>query len=356
MTMGHNITPPSLHKGDKVVILSTARRVSVEELSVGIAILQTWGLNVTLADNLLAVDNQFAGDTQARAHDLQQAIDDEDIKAIFCARGGYGTVKILDRINFESLSMHPKWIVGFSDVTALHCKLATICVESVHGPMVLTMNNASEQSLHALHKILFGENEDFVALKNGDLQDTHDEPRRNSLNRAGTAEGELTGGNLSVIYSLMGSDCEIDTDGKILFIEDVDEYLYHIDRMMECLKRAGKLTNLKGLIVGAFSGMKDNAISFGMSAEEIIYDAVSEFDYPVCFGASFGHIDNNLPLICGRVVSLTVNAGDTTIKFAPPVYQDLHKKDVRNIVKVLLFFVIFFLAIYLLIGVFARMW
>lgn len=286
------ILPAYLKKGDKIGIAACARKVSAPELHAGIVAIQDWGLEVVTGKEIFQSHHQFAGTDEERARELQYLLDDASIKAIIGARGGYGTLRIIDKLDFTNFKKYPKWIIGFSDITVLHAHIHHLGVETLHAKMM--MNFTKDQlSTEMLQRALFG------------TLETH-ETAGHSLNRRGEATGELIGGNLSLIYALNGSISDIQTTGKILFLEDVDEYLYHIDRMMMNLKRAGKLDHLKGLIVGGMTDMKDNAIPYGKNAEEIILDAVKEFDYPVCFGFPAGHVDTNLPLYFGRKVKLKV--------------------------------------------------
>ena len=236
------------------------------------------------------------GSDEDRAADMQRMLDDPDINAILCARGGYGTVRIIDKLDFSEFVKHPKWLCGFSDITVLHAHInQNYGVATLHSSMPLSMKNLAEDHVQY--------NSILVSLK-GEL------PSYNfishELNRKGEFEGEVVGGNLSVLYSILGSDSDVNTDGKILFLEDLDEYLYHIDRMIMNLKRNGKLSNLKGLIVGGMSDMNDNTIPFGKSAVEIIREAVKEYDYPVCFNFPAGHIEDNRALILGKKAATRV--------------------------------------------------
>ncbi|MDG1476447.1 MAG: LD-carboxypeptidase [Vicingaceae bacterium] len=295
--------PANLKQGDKVVILSTARKISKAEIGSAEKVFEAWGLEVVLGANLFNEDCQFSGTTDQRITDLQSALDDETIKAIFCARGGYGTVKIIDELDFTSFKNNPKWIVGYSDVTVLHDHInQNFNVETLHATMPINFPSNTKQSLDSLKNALFGENLNYDF-------DT------NQMNRNGDAEGEVVGGNLSIIYSLTGTNSQIETTSKILFLEDLDEYLYHIDRMMMNLKRAGILENLAGLIVGGMSNMNDNTIPYGKTAKEIILDAVNEYNYPVCFDFPAGHIDDNRTLIMGRKAKLSVS-GNCSLKFS----------------------------------------
>ncbi|MGZ4036057.1 MAG: S66 peptidase family protein [Bacteroidia bacterium] len=286
------IRPSYLKKNDKIAIVASARKVSKEELQPAIELFKSWGLEVLLSENLFKEEHQFSGSDNERAKDLQTMFDDESVKAVICARGGYGTLRIIDKIDFSEFKKHPKWMIGFSDVTVLHSHIHNFGIETLHAKMLLNINKDPE-STETLRKALFGEQLIY-------------EIAPASLNRKGNAEAELVGGNLSLLYALTGSISDINTKGKILFIEDLDEYLYHIDRMMLNLKRSGKLSHLAGLIVGGMTEMKDNTIPFGKTAEEIIIDAVKEYNYPVCFNFPAGHIDKNCAMIFGRKVKLEV--------------------------------------------------
>jgi muramoyltetrapeptide carboxypeptidase len=286
------ITPPYLKKGDKIGIAASARKVSINELEPAISAFKSWGLEVVLGKNVFQSQDQFAGTDRERAEDLQTLLDDPSIKAIIGARGGYGTLRIIDQLRFDELKKHPKWVVGFSDITVLHAHIHNMGIETLHAKMLINFTK-DEASSETLKRALFGE------LRQ------HETPPH-ALNRKGIGEGELVGGNLSLLYALAGSISDLNTRGKILFIEDLDEYLYHIDRMMMNLKRSGKLDALAGLVVGGMSDMKDNKIPFGRNPEEIILDAVKEFDYPVCFQFPAGHVDTNLALYLGRKVRLEV--------------------------------------------------
>jgi muramoyltetrapeptide carboxypeptidase len=286
------IQPPYLKKGDKIGIVATARKISTAEINPAIAVLKSWGLEVVLGNNLFNSDNQFSGTDNERADDLQTLLNDTSVKAIISARGGYGTVRIIDQIDFTTFIKNPKWLIGYSDITVLHSHIHNMGIETLHATMPINFSKNAE-ALESLRKALFGEKIKY-------------EIEAHPLNKKGIAEGELIGGNLSILYSLSGSISDIDTTGKILFLEDLDEYLYHIDRMMMNLKRAGKLSHLAGLVVGGMTDMKDNTIPFGKTAEEIILDAVREYNYPVCFNFPAGHIDKNVALPFGKKVKLVV--------------------------------------------------
>ena len=291
------IAPKYLVKGDKIAIIAPARCITFDEVHPSIRVFQKWGLEVVLGTNIFGKYNQFSGKDEPRKADLQQMLDDDSIRAIICARGGYGTVRIIDQIDFTRFCRNPKWIIGYSDITVLHSHIQRhFAIETLHAtmPVNITSDTMVNDSLETLKNALFGKNVSYRLPKN-------------PLSRTGEAEGILTGGNLSILYSLIGSASEIDTDGKILFLEDVDEYLYHIDRMMIALKRAGKLDKIKGIVVGGMDRMNDNTNPFGKTANEIIADVTSEFNYPVCFDFPAGHGEANLALILGRKVNFSVN-------------------------------------------------
>jgi muramoyltetrapeptide carboxypeptidase len=297
-----SITPPYLQKGDRVAIVCPAKKLP-KPMDDAVALLQSWGLEVVLGQTVNAEHHQFAGNDQLRAQDLQHYINDDTIKAIFAARGGYGTVRIIDLVDFSRLNIHPKWIIGFSDITVLHAHLFQnfdLC--TVHGQMPINIPDGTAASVETLRKALFGETVTYSIAPQ-------------PLNRFGSAKGTLIGGNLAILQSVAGSVSDYNYDGKILFIEDVGEYLYSIDRMMYMLKRAGKLANLAGLIVGGFTDVKDNDIPFGQTAYEVIKALVEEYDYPVCFDFPAGHVADNWAMVFGREVSLIINETGSTITY-----------------------------------------
>lgn len=301
-------TPRYLKPGDCVALAATARKVSPAEMEAAIRLFTSWGLDVRQPDNLYAECHQFAGDDATRAALLQAQLDDPSVRAVICARGGYGTVRIIDRLDFSRFARDPKWVVGYSDVTVLHSHLHRhLEVETLHATMPIDIPSEADRTpcpaTDTLRRCLFGAPPTYRF----DPADG---------NRTGEAQAPLVGGNLSMLYSLCGSPSDLDTDGKILFLEDLDEYLYHIDRMMQNLRRCGKLAHLRGLVVGALTRMHDNAIPFGRTAKEIVADAVRDYDYPVCFGLPAGHIGpDNQALILGRTVRLQVTPDGTTLAF-----------------------------------------
>jgi muramoyltetrapeptide carboxypeptidase len=293
---------PYLKKGDKIAITCPAKKLP-QPMTDAIALLQSWGLEVVLGDTVTASYHQFAGDDDLRARDLQRFIDDDSIKAIIAARGGYGVIRMIDKVDFSRFTQNPKWLVGFSDITVLHTHLfANYRAQSIHGQMPINIPDASARSLTTLRKALFGEELSY-------------EFKSHTLNRSGESSGILVGGNLSLLVAVSGSVSEFDYTGKILFIEDVGEYLYTVDRMLRKLKRAGMLSQLAGLIVGGFSEIKDNDIPFGQTVPQIIMDIVNEYDYPVCFDFPAGHIPDNCSLIFGRSISLHVHQQQANVRF-----------------------------------------
>ena len=286
-----------LNFGDKIGIISTARKISIKEIDIAINIFNAWGLKVEFGANLFKEDNQFSGTIKQRTFDLQAMLDDDKINAVICARGGYGTVQIIDNVDFSSFVNNPKWIVGYSDVTVLHSHLNNLNIPTLHASMPINFNSNTKESIETLRKTLFGKQNNIKS-------------DANNFNILGQAEGEIVGGNLSILYSLIGSNSDLDTEGKILFIEDLDEYLYHIDRMMISLKRSGKLENIKGLIVGGMTNMHDNKEPYGRNAEQIIRDYIVPYNVPTCFGFPAGHIKDNRCIKFGVKSVLKVNKSE----------------------------------------------
>jgi len=295
--------PGFLKPGDKVAITCPAKKLP-RDIGDAVKLLESWGLIVILGETVNASWHQFAGTDELRTSDFQHFLNDTSIKAIFAARGGYGTIRIIDSLDFTDFKKQPKWIIGFSDITVLHSHIqALFQIESIHGQMPLTVRDGSAISLETLRKALFNEPIEY---------------KYKSLfkNRSGEAKGVLIGGNLTLLVMMNGSISEQDYSGKILFLEDVGEYLYALDRLMWNLKRAGQLNNLNGLIVGAFSELKDNDIPFSFTAEQIIMEHVKEFNYPVCFNFPAGHIADNQALIFGRNAYLKINNQQVLLSYA----------------------------------------
>ncbi len=284
-------------------IVAPARKISLIEIEPAIKILKGWGINIFLGENLFSEANQFSGTDQERIADFQAMIDNPEIDAIVCARGGYGTSRIVDKIDFSPLNNRFKWIVGYSDITVLHNALANINLPSLHATMPINFPKNDSDSLNYLKQLLL----------NGEFPYYHFESHE--LNRQGHAEAPIVGGNLSVLYHLRGTPFDLDVTDKILFIEDLDEYLYHIDRMLINFRLAGWFNKIKGLIIGSMEDMHDNTIPFGKNAREIVADIVKNYDFPVAFIDGIGHTKRNLPLILGMPVKMTVNNSGTNIHF-----------------------------------------
>lgn len=295
-------TPEYLKKGDKVALIATARKITLDEIQPAVDLLESWGLNVVIGKTIGLENHQFAGSIEERVNDIQKVLDDNSIKAIWCARGGYGTVQLIDQIDFLKFLHQPKWIIGYSDITVLHSHIHNLGVETLHATMPVNIPTNSIESIESLKNGLFGTPLNYTF-------------QSHSLNSLGTSKGILVGGNLSVLYSLLGSKSSIKTDKKILFIEDLDEYLYHIDRMIQNFKRNDYFKNVAGIIVGGMIKMNDNDIPFGKNAEEIIADYIKPLNIPVVFNAPFGHLDDNRALILGRTIQLITGEVNTKIIF-----------------------------------------
>jgi muramoyltetrapeptide carboxypeptidase len=290
-----------LNINDIIIIAPSARFVKEEDIEPVRKYLESSGFRVIYTPGLFSVFHQFAGKDQERARSLQWALDHEKAKAILMARGGYGTVRVLDKINLDEFKKNPKLIIGFSDVTALHAKLNNAGFCSLHAPLASTLLKDEESAGQLITSLL---NQTYQIEFDG-----------HPMNRPGYIKGKIVGGNLSVIYSLSGSKDDLVTKDKILFLEDVDEYLYHIDRMMQWLDRSGKLKDIGGLLVGGFSEMKDHEIPFGWNAMEIICEIIKKYDFPVAFGVPSGHEKTNLPLFFERYCEIEINKIQTLIKF-----------------------------------------
>ncbi len=299
-----NISPPYLQKGDRIAIVSPARKIRPQEVENAVKAFESWGLEVIQGEHLFSSDRQFAGSDEQRTADFQHMLDDPSIKAIMASRGGYGTVRIVDKLNFDKFVENPKWIIGYSDITVLHSHINRhFGIETMHAVMPVNFKGHCERnpSVTSLKKALYGKDL-LYKFPAGDYC------------RKGDCEAQLVGGNLSILYSLTNTSSDISTIGKILFLEDIDEYLYHIDRMMMNLKRSGKLENLAGLVVGGMTGMRDNEVPYDRTANEIIAEAVEDYDYPVCYNFPAGHLDDNRALILGRNVKMRVGE-DVELQF-----------------------------------------
>lgn len=303
------IIPPYLKKGSTISFAAPARKISKSEIENVENWLKNYGFNIFYDDDLFLEDHQFAGSDLLRAQYFQKLLDNPNIDAIWCVRGGYGSARIIDLLDFSNFVNKPKWICGYSDITVFHNHILQNCgVATLHSTMPINIKDCSKENAAM---------DSFLSALKGEILEyqvfAHD------LSRLGDFTGEIVGGNLSVIYSLLGSPSDIDTDGKILLIEDLEEYLYHIDRMMLNLKRNGKLKNLKALFVGHLNDMLDNTIPFGKTAEEIVYDYCKEYDYPIIFNVPAGHLVGNYAFRLGCRTEATVHNNVLTIKNLPDV-------------------------------------
>lgn len=304
--------PIYLKPNDKVAIVSTARKVNLDEIQFSINLLKSWGLEVIVGQSISKHFYQYAGTDLDRLTDFQNMLDNPEIKAIFCARGGYGTVRIIDDIDFTKFMHSPKWIIGYSDVSILHAHINTyLHVQTMHASMPINFETNDKQSLDSLKNALFGKPIHYIEASN-------------KHNIFGNVSGEIVGGNLSILYSILGTKSGFNADNKILFIEDIDEMLYHLDRMMLALKRANKLNKLKALIVGGMTEMRDNTTAFGFktdnpfgkTAQEIILEHTAEYGYPICFDFPSGHMTKNLVIIFGQNMQLQIDAQNVTLSIA----------------------------------------
>ena len=288
-----------LTKGSTIAIAATARHVDKEMIENAINIFESWGLNVLVNESLFAKENAFAGSDEIRTKAFQELLDNEEVNAIIIARGGYGTVRIIDQLDFTKFIQKPKIIAGFSDVTVLHAHINhNFGITTLHSCMPVTMQGKyfNTETIESLKNALFGNS---ITIQFA----------QHPFNKNKTVSGELVGGNLSVLFSLLGSSSDLDLDNKILFIEDIGEYFYHIDRMMQTFKRAGKLKNLKALIVGGMNDMNENSapFAFNKSCYEIIHETIKEYNFPVFYGFPAGHENLNLSVYLGKKCSISVD-------------------------------------------------
>ena len=298
-------TPPLLLPGDKIALVAPARKIDRSLIDKSVEILQDWGLQIVVGKNLFSKEHAYLSGTDTeRAADLQHAIDDDSIKAILCARGGYGSTRIIDRIDLSAMIKSPKWLIGFSDITSIQLLLLSERIKSIHATMpVLFPRTESIVSVESLRKLLF---HGVAGITAGASQ----------FNREGKAEGIVVGGNLSLIVDSLCTASEVTTENKILVIEEVDEYFYKLDRMMTQLKRSGKLAKLRGLVVGHMTDIKNGELTFANRFEDVVLDAVSEYDFPVAFNFPTGHENPNLAWVQGGRGSFEVNKSGASLTFA----------------------------------------
>ncbi len=290
------ICPSYLKPGDTIALAAPARKISAEEIAPAVALLEAKGFRVLVPEKLFGINNQLSGSDEERARQIIDLLKNDDVKAIIFARGGYGSIRTVEHIPEELFAQHPKWLVGYSDITVFHNLMSKLGIQSIHSTMPINFpkNGVANSSVNSLVEALMGHSTKVNV-----------EPHR--LNIRGEAKGILTGGNLSVLYSLAGTPMDLIPDGRILFIEDLDEYLYHIDRMMMNLKVSGKLSKIAGLVVGGMSDMRDNTIPWGHSAYDTVVEVMKGYDIPVAFGFPAGHQEPNLAMTMGATVELKVN-------------------------------------------------
>jgi muramoyltetrapeptide carboxypeptidase len=300
------VIPSYLKPGARIGIVCPAGYMPLEKAQTCIETLTRWGFKVIVGKTLGNQFNYFSGTDEERCNDLQQMLDDKNIDAILCGRGGYGTGRIIDQLDFSKFVKRPKWIIGFSDITVLHCHLfSNFKIASLHAPMAAAFNDGEfkNEYIESLHNALLGKKANYTT-------------EGNVLDQPGKANGILVGGNLSLLVNMIGTSSDIKTKNRILFIEEVGEYIYSVDRMMYQLKRSGKLENLRGLIIGRFSEMKDTTVPFGQSAEQAIKEIVKDYDFPVCFGFPVSHKKENYALKIGVKYKLKVYEGKVDLKEA----------------------------------------
>jgi muramoyltetrapeptide carboxypeptidase len=297
------IKMPVLKAGDLIGITCPAGFITAEDIAPGVAILAQWGFKVLVGNTVGKKDNTFGGTDKERAEDLQQMLDNKKVKAIMCARGGYGCMRIIDDLKWQQFLVNPKWLIGFSDITALHCHLFTLNVPSIHSKMLNSFpkDGMIDDTQKSILTILTGKKVTYTIV-----------PNANNVN--GTAAGKLIGGNLSIVYNMVGTKSDIDTKGTILFLEDVGEQLYSVDRMLWNLRRSGKLKHLAGLIIGGFNKLKDDEKDpFVRTLSDMVKEVTKGYKYPVCYDFPCGHQKNNYALACGKMHTLKVT--ETEVRF-----------------------------------------
>ncbi|GAB5417180.1 MAG: LD-carboxypeptidase [Crocinitomicaceae bacterium] len=294
--------PKPLSKGDHIRILAPAKRIDATDVQLAKKVLEEAQYRVSISEHCLGQQGYFSGTLDQRLSDLQQALNDPSIGAVLCARGGYGCVQLVDRLDWTTFQKHPKWIIGFSDVTVLHGRIQNLGIASIHGTMPLNFKDHTKESRETLINAISGATYSISAPKS-------------TFNQAGKVKGKLIGGNLAILASLLGTNDQLDYSDAILFVEEVGEPLYSIDRMFYSLQKAGVLNKIKGLIVGGMTSMKDSEIPYGKPLEEIILTHTQPLGIPVAFGFPAGHIDDNRALVFGAEAILKVDASGSEIRF-----------------------------------------
>ncbi|GAA3587569.1 LD-carboxypeptidase [Flavivirga amylovorans] len=301
------IQPPYLKAGDTVAIVapSGVLKNRTKEVQQAKALLKSWGLHAVVGKHVFSQANHFAGTDDERCEDFQNALDDPKISAIWCARGGYGTVRILDKLDYTKFKQNPKWLIGYSDITALHNQVHNVGVQSIHAMMCTSLQDdlgSIKETLSTFKDAIFGKSLSYTL-------------EGSKYNKTGHVLAPVVGGNLTMLHTMLGSKTSIDTTGKILFIEEIGEYKYHIDRMLQSLKRAGYFKNCKGVIVGDMTKLRKNTTLWGASIEQLILDALSDYNFPIVFNMPAGHEKDNRAMILGKTIKLTIGKERSTIVF-----------------------------------------
>ncbi|MGC6432390.1 MAG: S66 peptidase family protein [Jejuia sp.] len=300
--------PPFLKEGDTVAIVAPAGILKNREgeINKAKALLKRWGLNTIIGKHVFNQGKHFAGTDDERCEDFQKALDDASVKAIWCARGGYGSVRILDKLNWTKFKNNPKWIIGYSDITAIHSEVHNLGFQSLHAMMCTSLQDdvaTIKETIATFRNAIFGKPLSYTL-------------EGSKYNQPGTVSTPVVGGNLTIMHTMLGSKTSIDTSGKILFIEEIGEYKYHIDRMLQSLKRAGYFENCAGVIIGDMTKIKRNTTPWGSSIEQLILDVLSDYNFPIAFNMKAGHEKDNRALIFGKTVTLMVDKTESSIEFA----------------------------------------
>jgi muramoyltetrapeptide carboxypeptidase len=296
------IQPPALNPGDLIYITAPAKLMDTQAVTYAKKHLEENGFKVLISKNCLGKHHYFSGTDEERLWDLQFGIDHPDVRAILCARGGYGSIRLVDRINWANMLREPKWLIGFSDITVFHHRLNKLGVQSIHGSMPINFEKNTEAALTTLVNTLKGSWPQFLLPPN-------------QSNKVGIATGNLIGGNLSIVYSMLGTDDQYDFEDSILFLEDLGEHYYQVERMFFALKKSGAFQKTKGLIIGGISELEDTDPPLGRTIEEIVLDQLMFTRIPVLFNFPGGHIEDNRAMVFGKKIQLTVSEGEATVVY-----------------------------------------